>query len=299
MKLLYYEIKKVLSKRIFLALLMFCFIVNLSVFYFTHNDYRSTQYREGKEVYEGMIERYADMPLNQASTELENAQLAYQIMTEMKTTGETTNADILNYELEQLEEYRRSSPEAYAKAEEMLNSSQNYDTERYFTTIILSQLQYLEEYPTFISEMKERADEQTTFSVFSDKDSFSYKNIMRTAEDYAGLESTNLSLGNDFSFTESLNYGATDYFLIAVILMLCVYLFRFERDKGLYSLVRSSKRGRLQTVAAKMGAMMLLTALITVLFGFSIFAESAILFGKWDFHERSNPSAIFATAFFR
>lgn len=283
MKLLYYEIKKVLSKRIFLALLAFCFIVNLSVFYFTHNDFRSMQYRDGKDVYEDMIAHYADMPLDQARNELEDAQLAYQIMTEMKMAGDSTNVDILSYELEQLDEYRRSSPEAYAKAEEMLNSSRSYDTERYFTTIILSQLQYLEEYPTFISEMKERADEQTTFSVFSDKESFSYKNIMRTAEDYAGLESTNLSLGNDFSFTESLNYGATDYFLIAVILMLCVYLFRFERDKGLYSLVHSSKRGRLQTVAAKLGAMMLLTALITLLFGFSIFAESAILFGKWDF----------------
>ena len=283
MKLLYYEIKKVLSKRIFLGLLAFCFIVNLSVFYFTHNDYRSIQYRDGKDIYEDMITHYADMPLDQARTELEDAQLAYQIMTEMKMAGESTNADILNYELEQLDEYRRSSPEAYAKAEEMLNSSRSYDTERYSTTIILSQLQYLEEYPTFISEMKERADEQTTFSVFSDKDSFSYKNILRTAEDYAGLENTKLTLGNDFSFTEALNYRATDYFLIAVILMLCVYLFRFERDKGLYSLVRSSKRGRLQTVAAKLGAMMLLTALITVLFGFSIFAESTILFGKWDF----------------
>ena len=283
MKLLYYEIKKVLSKRIFLGLLAFCFIVNLSVFYFTHNDYRSIQYRDGKDIYEDMITHYADMPLDQARTELEDAQLAYQIMTEMKMAGESTNADILNYELEQLDEYRRSSPEAYAKAEEMLNSSRSYDTERYSTTIILSQLQYLEEYPTFISEMKERADEQTTFSVFSDKDSFSYKNILRTAEDYAGLENTKLTLGNDFSFIEALNYRATDYFLIAVILMLCVYLFRFERDKGLYSLVRSSKRGRLQTVAAKLGAMMLLTALITVLFGFSIFAESTILFGKWDF----------------
>ena len=283
MKLLYYEIKKVLSKRIFLGLLAFCFIVNLSVFYFTHNDYRSIQYRDGKDIYEDMITHYADMPLDQARTELEDAQLAYQIMTEMKMAGESTNADILNYELEQLDEYRRSSPEAYAKAEEMLNSNKSYDAERYFTTVLLSQMRYLDEYPSFVSSMKERAAEQTSFSVFSDKTSFSYKNILRTAEDYAGLENTELTLGNDFSFTESLNYGATDYFLIAVILMLCVYLFRFERDKGLYSLVRSSKRGRLQTAVAKLGAMMLLTAIITALFSFSIFAESVILFGRWDF----------------
>lgn len=283
MKLLYYEIKKVLSKRIFFALLAFCFVVNLSVFYFTHNDFRSEQYRDGRETYEELLERYADMPLDRARVELEDMQLSYRIMTEMKLAADASNEDILAYELEQLEEYRISEPQAYAEAERMLESNQSYESELFFIGKLLAQLRYLEEYPSFVGGMKERAAEQTTFAVFSDEDSFSYKNILRTAEDYAGLENTKLTLGNDFSFTEALNYRATDYFLIAVILMLCVYLFRFERDKGLYSLVRSSKRGRLQTVAAKLGAMMLLTTLITLLFGFSIFAESAILFGKWDF----------------
>ena len=46
MKLIYYELKKVLSKRLFISLCVFCFAVNLCAFYFTHNENQAEMYRE-------------------------------------------------------------------------------------------------------------------------------------------------------------------------------------------------------------------------------------------------------------
>lgn len=61
MKLIYYELKKVLSKRLFISLCVFCFAVNLCAFYFTHNDYQAEMYRECHAEYEEMLRKYSAM----------------------------------------------------------------------------------------------------------------------------------------------------------------------------------------------------------------------------------------------
>ena len=282
MKLIYYELKKVLSKRLFISLCVFSFIVNLCAFYFTHNDYQAEMYREYHAEYEEMLRKYSGMKPDEALSEITKDEEAIQILYVMQDAAGGVNNDGYEFKLAQLEEYRKTNPEAYKKAEEMLVSYSDNETARYFRIVTKMQLEYLSEYPGFIGEMGERAQAQTEFSVFSDKDSFSYKNIMKTAEDYDGLQNTKITLGSDYPLVSALTYNIGDYFVIAIVFLACIYLFRFERDKGLSDLVRSSKNGRLKTAISKMCALLLLTVIITIIAEFSTIAESTILFGKWE-----------------
>ena len=282
MKLIYYELKKVLSKRLFISLCVFCFAVNLCAFYFTHNDYQAEMYREYHAEYEEMLRKYSVMKPDEALSEILKDEEAIQIMYVMQDAAMGVDNGLYEFSMSKLEEYRKSNPEAYKKAEEMLVSYSDNETARYFRAVTKMQLEYLSEYPGFIGEMGERAQAQTEFSVFSDKDSFSYKNIMKTAEDYDGLQNTKITLGSDYPLVSALTYNIGDYFVIAIVFLACIYLFRFERDKGLSDLVRSSKNGRLKTAISKMCALMLLTVIITIIAEFSTIAESTILFGKWE-----------------
>lgn len=282
MKLIYYELKKVLSKRLFISLCVFSFIVNLCAFYFTHNDYQAEMYRECRSEYEEMLHKYSEMKPDEALSEISNDEEAIQILYAMQDAAAGADDSLYEFKMSQLEEYRKTNPEAYKKAEEMLVSYSDNETARYFRIVTKMQLEYLSEYPGFIGEMGERAQAQTEFSVFSDKDSFSYKNIMKTAEDYDGLQNTKITLGSDYPLVSALTYNIGDYFVIAIVFLACIYLFRFERDKGLSDLVRSSKNGRLKTAISKMCALLLLTVIITIIAEFSTIAESTILFGKWE-----------------
>lgn len=282
MKLIYYEIKKVLSKSFFVSLLVFCFIINLCVFYFVHNDYQDNMYKSVKNEYRQTLEAYSEMTNEEVKKAVEVNDKIYSIYFDMQNLYQSFDEGMFEFWLDNLEQERRDYSEEYAAAEKIFESSEEYSNRIYINSIIKTQLDYLDMYPDFVGEMKERADEQTAFSVFSDKDSFSYKNIIKTVEDYKGLEEIELTLGNDYSFTSAMTYNITDYFLIAVFFLMCIYLFRHESEYGLYSLVRSSENGRFKTISAKLFAAVILTTVITLFMVFGIFIESIIMFGSWD-----------------
>ena len=50
--------------------------------------------------------------------------------------------------------------------------------------------------------------------------------------------------------------------VIAVVLLICIYLFGYERDKGLYSLIRCTKFGRLKTIISKLAVLFVLSAVV-------------------------------------
>ena len=70
MKLIFYEIKKVLSKRVFLAALVFCVVINLTVFYFTNASDFNVRRVTGSAKMVEMIEKYSSMPRDKAREEL-------------------------------------------------------------------------------------------------------------------------------------------------------------------------------------------------------------------------------------
>lgn len=282
MKLVFYEIKKVLSKRVFLAALVFCVVINLTVFYFTNaSDFNERRVTGSAKMVE-MIEKYSFMPRDKAREELKLSEDAYMIALDMNSLSNNSDPEFFDDELSMLEDEKKENPKAYALAEEMLKKGGLDEEKSWFTTIILAQLDYIDSYPSFIGEMKDRADEQATFSVFGDKNGFSYKNIYKTADDYRRLADTELKIGNDYPLTSVFSYKATDWFLVLMIFLLCFFIFREEREKGLYNLVRTSRFGKLKTVCAKLTSMLIITALLSFVMVFITFVMSTLLFGRWE-----------------
>lgn len=282
MRLVFFEIRKLLSKKTFIALIVFCFSINLCSFYFVHKDYRDEMYISSKDYYQEIIDYYSVKTNEEAMEELEVKSQAYNIYSEIKMLLDGSDEYLLDANLQSLEVYRENSPEAFSMAVEMMESNEYDEAEHYFNNVLLMQYKYINSYKEFAGGMKERAAQQTEFAVFSDPDSYSYKNILKTAEAYNGLENIELSVGNDYSFVSAIKYGTTDYFLVAVICFMCAYLFRYEREKGLQNLLRTARKGKLNTALAKITAMVILIIIITVTMLLSVFMLSNLMFGKWD-----------------
>lgn len=282
MKLFIYELKKVLNKRIFLVVLALCLVINGFLLYSSQNTEENNLRLAYSDEYGEMLDKYSSMPLDKAKKQVEDELLAYDISGRLESLAQADNEELIESYTSELEEYRKNNPEAYKKAVEMSESGEESFWKNSFLYDISQQIEYINSYPDFISEMYDRAKAQSASSIFGDENSFPYKNLYKTADDYAGLENTELRLVNSDSLTATVKYGLTDFFIIAVVLLICIYLFGYERDKGLYSLIRCTKFGRLKTIISKLAVLFVLSAFVSVLFIYSDFIVNDFLYGSTD-----------------
>lgn len=282
MKLFIYELKKVLNKRIFLVVLALCLVINGFLLYSSQNTEENNLRLAYSDEYGEMLDKYSSMPIDKAKKQIDDELFAYEISGKLESLAQADNEELIESYTSELEQYRKSNPEAYKKAVEMSENGEESFWKNGFLYDILQQIEYINAYHDFIGEMYDRAKAQSASSIFGDENSFSYKNLYKTADDYAGLENTELRLVNSDSLTATVKYGLTDFFIIAVVLLICIYLFGYERDKGLYSLIRCTKFGRLKTIISKLAVLFVLSTVVSVLFIYSDFIVNDFLYGSTD-----------------
>lgn len=280
MKLVFYELNKVLNKKVFWIILAVCFVLNIGIFHFMQQGGTYSTFIHSE--FTAMAEEYAELPPEEAEEKLSDEMKAYKILTVMNMVSSVGSQEEMDSLLSELSQMREEFPDAYAFAEEMQTAGGDTWTRQFYIFTLQQQVEYIKSYPDFIGEMRTRADEQAGISVFSNQNDFSYKNLYRTAEDYSHLSDRKLSIGNDLPVTTAGEYRITDYLLIAIAFLASVYLFSQEREKGLYNLVRSTQNGRGKTVVAKLIALMIITVAVSILFALSIDVAGIYLYGGVD-----------------
>ena len=102
---------------------------------------------------------------------------------------------------------------------------------------------YVEGYPAYIQSVQDNVVMMKENPLFSADDSFVYRNLMKTGEDYAVLADVVPVVGENRGVIAVLNFNLTGFILllVGVYIVLC---FLSERQKGLYLMVRCTERGR-------------------------------------------------------
>ena len=282
MKLLIYELDKLVNKKIFYLFLVLCLLINGFLFYSAQNTEEYRTRIEHSSEYVSMVDEYAKLSIKDAKKSIENEILAYSIASSMNELSQLEDQAEIEELSKELQEYKTSTPAAYQQALKISKLSFEETYGYQLTYRLQNQIDYVSSYPEFIGEMRERTDSQSKLSGFSDKNSFSYKNLYKTADDYEHLKNTRLSLVNNESVTAATQFGTTDIFIIAIIFLICIYLFNYERDQSLYSLVKCTLKGRLNTISAKLGALFITVITIVLLFVGSDFLISNLIYGNTD-----------------
>ncbi|MBD9120734.1 MAG: ATP-binding cassette domain-containing protein [Ruminococcaceae bacterium] len=297
MKLTYYEFRKIIGKRIFLIVLALCFVINIFLLYYTESSKEENSRLTYADKYVDMVNQYKELPTNDAIKKVKNQQLAFDIYNEMNSLAYATDEDEVKEITSTLQQYKKNNPDAYKKAEKIAKQGGN-TWESIFLTDISNQLDYIKSFPDFIGEMRQRADLQSSVSVFEDKGSFSYNNLYKTADDYEHLKNVKLSVGNSNALSATTNYNLTDYLVIAIVFLACIYLFGYERDKGLFNLVKSSKNGRLKTILAKLFVLFVVSLVVSLLFTAGNYVTNTILYGADDLNRNIQSISEFRNCVF-
>ena len=117
--------------------------------------------------------------------------------------------------------------------------------------------EYIAGYDEYLQKIQKQAEEQSKTSIFGKKNSFSMRNLKKTAKEFGrllgkteeGADSSNegavrVTFGNNTGIEKWLEFTLGDYFGL-LFLVIIVMAFLEERKKGLWSMIRTTKGGRM------------------------------------------------------
>lgn len=110
---------------------------------------------------------------------------------------------------------------------------------------LLNRTDYLTGYGDWLNTIQKNKDNMLAFPIFNDPNSFSGRNIIKTADEFEKLQGVELTLGTDGAVNSFMSFRLTDYFLLLVLLLIGLS-FLEERKAGLWSVVHAAPRGRLR-----------------------------------------------------
>lgn len=146
---------------------------------------------------------------------------------------------------------------------------------------ISSQAAYQAGYNEYLSGIQSQSERLTQISIFGNENSFANKNITKTAADFAGLDGISLEFSNNYGLELWLSFMPADFLFIGGIIVI-VLGFLEERRKGLWSVVRSCRNGRLGLGISRLAILAVGSVVCTVLFSVLPLLVSLILTGKCE-----------------
>lgn len=109
---------------------------------------------------------------------------------------------------------------------------------------LLARTEYLAGYGDWLDTIQKNRNNMLAFSIFNDPNSFSGRNIIKSADEFEKLQGSQLTLGADGAIDALMSFPLTDYFLLAILLLFGIS-FLEERKKGLWSVIHAVPNGRL------------------------------------------------------
>ena len=175
-------------------------------------------------------------------------------------------ADNSEDKAQQIKEY----PDLY---QEYKNSNYSYEelaAQAEFYSHFAYQLEYQNDYPAYIKSILKNAQNLSSKKLFSNKTSYSYKSIQKSANDFSKNKNIKLSLVNDLPVSAVLNYQIGDFILI----LICVFMaISFVSEKNVNLLINTCKNGRR---ILKMKQLPILV-LFSLFFSFAIYISEMLI----------------------
>lgn len=175
-------------------------------------------------------------------------------------------ADNTEDKAQQIKEY----PDLY---QEYKNSNYSYEelaTQAEFYSHFAYQLEYQNDYPAYIKSILKNAENLSSKKLFSNKTSYSYKSIQKSANDFSKNKNIKLSLVNDLPVSAVLNYQIGDFILI----LICVFMaISFVSEKNVNLLINTCKNGRRKLKMKQLPILIL----FSLFFSFAIYISEMLI----------------------
>ena len=140
-----------------------------------------------------------------------------------------------------------------------------------------SEYEYLLSYEGYLDKIEANVKRLQSVSLFSDPDSYAYRNTVKTAADFAQMRRVQVTPGHDRAVTAFFEDKWTDYSILILICVVCG-LFVAERKEGLWPMIHAAPGGRWRLAVKRTGILFAAAWIGTVLL-----VGSKILLCGWTY----------------
>lgn len=157
-------------------------------------------------------------------------------------------------------------------------SQEQLDIEKEPYNILFDAMKYSHNFNKNLEKMEESYSLMNQFSIFSKKDTFNYRNIEKTRNDYSKL----IDAGSQYNYRKGVvlfsKSKVTDLICILLVMLVSSTIFWQEREKKLWGLIHSNKKGRATVTKAKLSLYFLVTfGIVTMMYSMILLISSKIV----------------------
>lgn len=261
--LLRYECEKLIKRKVFRIIFLLCILSNLFfLWYFQQETTSSIPYDAYQKLDSELVKLPNKERIQFIEKRLERTNAFLMIEEIQKAKVGTQNLSDEDKKLYQTysKEYRKNVTPLYTSS---------FYQDQTFLKAVLEDANYVQEYPTFLNQVKESADNLNQVSVFhKNQDSLTTRNIKKTANDYKNMNTIKPSIVISQGFLKVTQTGLTDVICIIFVFLMSILLIFEEKEKGLLALLRVNARGRLHTGVVKILISLIFSAIfLLILYG--------------------------------
>lgn len=169
------------------------------------------------------------------------------------------------------------------QSESYLNFTNSLWQEKDFIDELYTEQQKVADYNEYLQSVQENKEHLSGISIFENQGEnyFISRNIEKSAKDYSTLSDSHIRWMPSKALSVSMENVWTDIFLILSVFLFVGNLIFEEKDKKLFYITRSTKKGLLQSVCSKLMALFIHCVITTIVLYSTnlIFAEITIGFG--------------------
>lgn len=166
--------------------------------------------------------------------------------------------------------------------DELLVFTDRIGTDAGLRNQVLIQVQALSGYEAYLDSVQENAERLSNSALYSNKNSFAYRNLIKTAEVYQPLYAVEVTPGDSSAVTMALEGHTTTVLLLFSMVLIVLNLTLAEREEGLLLLVKPTVNGRLAMIVGKLWTLVLSLLVLTLAFYGTNLAITGHLFGIGD-----------------
>lgn len=243
MRLYINELIKAFCKKSTIAILLVLTILN-GVLLWVNNNQNSTIYPSS--AYKQIFEDLEDIPTDKALETVQNQYDKLQIFQSL-SYGEDAS-----YLLDENSSLDISQLTKEYKSNQYLVYTDDLFSETMLYSDVFKEVKSCDEYSDYLSNIDVTAKKMTGISIFAEPDTFSYRNIAKTPDDFAHLKENALEVGSSKGVKMATSFLATDIIALLMIIVVVVSIVTREKELSQLGLAKTCYKGRFQLGLAKL-----------------------------------------------
>lgn len=268
------EIIKLISQKSLLLLILILLTVNAATMLFSGNGFGEENYEIPNSAYKLMRQDLSEIPENERLQYIDDQIYAGEVYSALRF-AEDFHTDMLIEELFPIlsEEKAQEYIERYSEGQNTLPYTGSAIGEELFLTKIKSEMETVYGYNDYLEAIQKQAEEMNVSSILgNNRNSFSRKNIEKTARIYSSIKKKELTYNITENIRLGINGNITDVCALLTAAFAALSLICGERESNAFSLLRTLKKGRIELMICK-----IFTLLIFCLISAAVFSGSSIL----------------------